>query len=380
VLATLKGSGAKRPILLLNHMDVVPVEKAGWELDPFGGIIKDGYLYGRGTLDDKSMGIMEMMVLLIMKRENLSLKRDILFLASADEETGGKWGVRWAMANIPVLREVEFALNEGGYIVLDENGRPNRYEISSGQKDLCQLRLITKGTSGHASMPHNDNPNVKLVHALESLTRWETPYAVLPMVKEYFSKLAPKQPPGEREFFEDIENGLKDPSFSRRLTSNPIYNAILRDTVSLTVLHGGNKVNVIPSESTAMLDCRLIPGSSKDGFLEEVRNRAGEAIRVEVISESRSYPPSPWDTDLVRAIERVAAVNDPDCPVVPLLLPGATDSRMLRENGIASYDFCPFRITEKELLRVHGENERIAIENLKFGTKLMIDVLKEISA
>ena len=379
-LATLKGNGTKGAILLLNHMDVVPVEKTGWELDPFGGIVKDGYLYGRGALDDKSMGIMEMMVLLVLKREKVPLKRDILFLAAADEETGGRWGVQWAMDNIPALRRLEFALNEGGYIVLDENGRPDRYEISNGQKLLFQLRLTAKGTSGHASMPHSDNPNVKLVHALESITKWETPHNILPMVKEYFLRMAPKQPAQERRFYEDIENGLKDGSFSQRLTSNPIYNAMVRDTISLTTLHAGSKVNVIPSESTATLDCRLIPGSSKEDFLKEIQKRSGEEVEVDVISESRPLPPSPWETDLVRAIERYAAQNDPGCPVVPHLLPGATDSRILREKGITSYDFCPFRISEKEHFRIHGSNERIAIENLRSGARILVEILKEIAA
>jgi len=379
LLATLKGNGEKRPILLLNHMDVVPVEKEGWEVDPFSGIIKDGYLYGRGTLDNKSTGIVEMMAFLIMKRENIPLKRDILFFAAADEETGGRWGIQWAMENIPLLRKSEYALNEGGYIILNENGIPDRYEISNGQKVLLQLKLKAKGTSGHGSMPHSDNPNVKLIKALDALIKWETPYNILPMVKDFFSKMAPKQPFEERKFFEDIEKGFSDPSFSSWLTSNPIYNAMVRDTISLTILHGGSKANVIPSESTATLDCRLIPGSSKENFLKRLQGKLGDEIEVEVISESQSNPPSPLDTDFFKAIQKYAAENDPDCPVVPLLLPGATDSRFLREKGIITYDFCPFRLTEKEMLRVHGNNERIAIENLRFGMKMMVDILKEIT-
>jgi len=379
LLATLKGSGEKKPILLLNHIDVVPVEKERWEVDPFAGIIKNGYLYGRGALDCKSTGIIEMMTLLILKRKKISLKRDILFLASADEETGGRWGVQWAMENIPSLRESEYALNEGGYIILNENGVSDRYEISNGQKVILQLKLKAKGTSGHGSMPHPDNPNVKLVHALEVITKWETPFNILPTVKEYFFKMAPKQPPYEKRFFEDIEKGLNDPSFSVRLTSNPIYNAMVRNTISLTMLQGGSKANVIPSESSATLDCRLIPGSLKEDFLKEIRRRLGAEIEVEVCAESKSLPPSSLDTDFFQAIKKYAAENDPNCPVVPLLLPGATDSRFLREKGIITYDFCPFRLTEKERLRVHGNNERIALKNLMFGMRMLVDILKEIA-
>ena len=380
LLATLKGSGEKRPILLLNHIDVVPAEREHWEVDPFEGIIKDGYLYGRGALDDKSMGIVEMMVLLTLKREKIPLERDLLFFASADEETGGRWGVEWAMENISPLKESEYALNEGGHVLLDESGKPNRYEISNGQKILFQLRLKAKGTSGHASRPLPDNPNVKLVHALERVTKWETPYNILPMVKEYFLKIAPKQPLDERKFFEDIEKGLRHPPFSTQLSSNPIYNAMLRDTISLTILQGGNKVNVIPSESMATLDCRLIPGSSRENFLKEIKSRLGDEIDIEVISESPSLPPSSLDTDLLQAIQKFAAGNDPGCPVVPLLLSGATDGRFLREKGVITYDFCPFRLTEEDSLKVHGNNERIAVENLRFGMRMMVEILKEIAA
>ncbi|MEW6377623.1 MAG: M20/M25/M40 family metallo-hydrolase [Thermodesulfobacteriota bacterium] len=378
-IATLKGNGRKKPILLLNHMDVVPVERERWSFDPFAGIIQDGYLYGRGALDDKSMGIIEMMTLFILKRENVPLERDILFLATADEETGGKWGIQWAMENVSSLKESEYALNEGGYVILNDTGVPDRYEISSGQKIVFQLQLKAKGISGHASMPHSDNPNVKLIHALEAVTRWETPYHILPMVKEFFSKMVPKQPPDERRFFEDIEKGLSDPSFSSRLTSNPIYNAMVRNTISLTILQGGNKANVIPSESTATLDCRLIPGSSKENFLKEIQKRLGDEIEVAGRMEGQSLPPSPLDTDLFRAIQKYAAENDPDCPVVPILLPGATDSRFLREKGITTYDFSPFRLPEKEILRVHGNDERIALENLGFGMKTMVEIIKEVA-
>jgi len=380
ILATLKGNGKKRPILFLNHIDVVPAEKERWTVDPFAGVIQEGYLYGRGALDDKSMGIIEMMALLILKREKISLKRDILFFAGADEETGGKCGIQWALENISSLKESEYALNEGGYVILNEAGVADRYEISTGQKVVFQLQLKAKGTSGHASMPHSDNPNVKLIHALEAVTKWETPYHILPMVKEFFMRMAPKQPPDERKFFEDIEKGLGNPSFSAKLISHPIYNAMVRDTISLTILQGGSKVNVIPSESTATLDCRLIPGSSKENFLKEIKKRLGDEIEVQGKMEGKSIPPSSLDTEFFRAIQKFASQNDPDCPVVPLLLPGATDSRFLRERGITTYDFCPFRLPEKEIMRVHGNDERISIKNLKFGMRMLVEVIQEVAA
>ncbi|MGB7572415.1 MAG: M20/M25/M40 family metallo-hydrolase, partial [Thermodesulfobacteriota bacterium] len=189
-----------------------------------------------------------------------------------------------------------------------------------------------------------------------------------------------KQSPADRTFFEDIETGLRDTAISKRLTSNPILNAIVRDTISLTILQGGGKINVIPSESTASLDCRLIPGSSKEDFLKEVKKRLGGEVEVKVVSESHSLPPSPLDTDLFQAIQRFAAKNDPACPVVPLLLSGATDSRFFREKGVITYDFCPFRLTETELKTEHGNDERIALENLRFGMKMLVEILKEVAS
>jgi acetylornithine deacetylase/succinyl-diaminopimelate desuccinylase-like protein len=228
-------------------------------------------------------------------------------------------------------------------------------------------------------MPTPDNPNVKLLRALEGVTKWETPFKILPMVKEYFSKMAPKQPPEDRPYYEDIEKGLGNPAFAKKLTSNPIHNAMVRDTVVLTILQGGSKANVIPSESTATFDCRLIPGTSKEEFLREIKKRLGDGIEIKALAESQSLLPSPLDTDLYKAIQKFAAANDAGCPVVPLLLPGATDSRFLREKGIITYDFCPSRLREKEILRVHGNNERVALENLKFGTKMLVEILKEIA-
>jgi acetylornithine deacetylase/succinyl-diaminopimelate desuccinylase-like protein len=199
------------------------------------------------------------------------------------------------------------------------------------------------------------------------------------MVKEYFSKIAPKQSPKDRPFYEDIEKGLKNPDFAKKLTSNPISNAMVRDTVVLTVLQGGSKANVIPSESTATFDCRLIPGTSKEEFLKEIKKRLGDGIEIKPLAESQSLLPSPLDTDLYQAIQKFASKNDPGCPVVPLLLPGATDSRFLRDKGIIAYDFCPSRLTEKDLLRVHGNNERVAIENLRFGMRMLVEILKEVA-
>ncbi|MGB9627225.1 MAG: M20/M25/M40 family metallo-hydrolase [Thermodesulfobacteriota bacterium] len=379
LLAVLRGSGKRKPLLLLHHMDVVPVEKERWSVDPFSGVIQNGYLYGRGAIDDKSMGIIEMMALLILKREGIPLERDILFFATCDEETGGNWGIRWALEHVPSLKEAEYALNEGGYVILNESGVADRYEISSGQKMVFQLRLKARGTSGHASMPHPDNPNVKLIHALEVVTKWETPYQILPMVKEYFSKMAPKQAPEERRFFEDIEEGLRNPKFSAKFTSNPMYNAMVRDTISITVLQGGSKANVIPSESNAILDCRLIPGSSKEDFLKEIRKRLGDEVEIEGNMEGGAILPSSLDTDLYRAIQQFVSKNDPGCPVVPLLLPGATDSRFLREKGVITYDFCPFRLQEKEVFLVHGNDERIAIENLRFGMRMLLEVIQQVA-
>lgn len=380
LLATLGGDGSRKPLILLNHMDVVPVERDKWEVDPFGGVVRDGYIYGRGALDNKGMGIAQLMTFLVLKRNQIPLSRDIIFLALADEEMGGRFGARWMLDNVPQLKGAEYVLNEGGGVIVDEEGNLQYYEISNVQKVVFRIKVRASGLSGHGSIPQPDGATEKLVDALGKLAKWKPPFRVIPLVQEYFSNIAPVKWPHEGDRFRNLPKSLQDEFFAEEFISNPIHNAMVRDTIALTVIRAGTKANIIPSEGEAILDCRLIPGSSREDFLEEVRGLIRETgAEAEVRSETKPIPPSPLDTDLFRAITTVARRRDPNCIVAPTLLPGATDSRHFREQGVVCYDFCPFRLSQSELLRIHGHNERLSTENLSFAIRLLYEIVEEVS-
>ncbi|MBW2039863.1 MAG: M20/M25/M40 family metallo-hydrolase [Deltaproteobacteria bacterium] len=383
LMAVLPGEGTEAPMILLNHMDVVPVEEDKWELDPFGGIVKDGYIHGRGTIDMKGKGVAELMAMLLLKRYKIPLKRDIIFLATADEEAGGRWGVKWMLEREPRLKEAAFVLNEGGTILLRENGEVDHYEIATAQKVVSQFTLRARGRSGHGSRPHGDSANVKLIRALSRVVEWEAPFVIIPLVKKYFANLAKLKPPEEAKGYQDIEGALRDPSFAEVFTANPNYNAMVRNTFTPTILRAGNKVNVIPSEAEAVFDCRILPGTSGEDLFAQLREVIGDK-EIEISSlpdfESHSLPPSPTDNELYKAIYKVAQRKDPDCMVTPFLITGATDSRFFREVGVPCYDFSPFRLIQEELKSVHGHNERISIENLGFACEVIFEIVQEVAA
>ena len=380
LLASLEG-GSDPPFLLLSHMDVVPVERERWSVDPLAGEVKEGYIYGRGAIDMKGQGVAELMAFLLVHRHRIPLRRPLLLLAAADEEAGGRWGVDWMLENEPQLKRVGFVLNEGGTIRVRDDGRVHHYEISTAQKVVAQFRLRSKGRTGHGSMPHRENANDRLVRALKKLIDWEAPVEVIPLVKEYFRNLAPLNP-SESAHYEDIEKGLRDDRFREHFTSNPQYNAMVRNTHTLTMLRSGTKVNVIPSEAEATFDCRLLPGTKREEFFRRLKEVMGDE-EIEFIPledfEGKDPLPSPTDGELYRAILRVAQRKDPGVIVTPFLITGATDSRFFRELGIPCYDFTPFRLTQEELRLIHGHDERISSENLLFAIQFLFEVILEVA-
>ncbi len=382
LMAMLPGKGDARPMILLNHMDVVPVEGDKWDLDPFGGIVKEGYIHGRGAIDMKGKAVAELMAVLLLKRHDIPLKRGIIFLATADEETGGRWGVKWMLDREPRLKEAAFVLNEGGNIIVRENGQVDHYEIATAQKVVSQFTVRARGRTGHGSIPHGDSANVKLIRALHRIVEWETPFVVIPLVKEYFTNLAKVKPPEESTGYQDIGESLCDPSFAETFTATAYYNAMVRNTLTPTILKAGQKVNVIPSEAEAAFDCRILPGTSSEDFFARLREIIGdEEIEISPVLdfESQPLPPSPTDNEFYQAIYKVAQRRHPGCVVTPFLITGATDSRFFREAGLPCYDFSPFRLSQEELKLVHGHNERISIENLGFASEVIFEIIQEVA-
>jgi len=381
LVARLPGSSGEGALVLLNHMDVVPVEEDKWDVDPFAGIVKNGYICGRGAIDMKGSAVAQLMTVLLLKRHKIPLKRDILFLATADEETGGRLGVKWMMDHDPRLKQAAFVLNEGGGIMLLENGEVSHYEISTAQKVVCQFTLRARGASGHGSMPHQDSANVKLIRALNRLVEWETPFVVIPLVKEYFANLARIKPAEESEAYRNIEEALYEPSFVASFTANPYYNAMVRNTVTPTVLKAGSKVNVIPSDAEAAFDCRILPGASCNDFFIQISELLNDEVELAPVAgfDHFSPPPSPTDNELYRAIQTVAQRRNPGCVVTPVLITGATDSRFFRKAEVPCYDFSPLRLTHEDLRLVHGHNERLSIENLGFASQFMFEMVQEVT-
>lgn len=378
--ARLPGRGNGRPIVLLAHLDVVPAEPEGWAVDPFGGMIVGGYVFGRGALDAKGLAVTELLAMGELARRDVRLDRDVIFLATPDEETGGHDGAGYiAREHRDLLGGAEFVLTEGGGILMGEDGVPNVWGVAVAEKAPCWTRLTAKGSGGHASTGGSNGPVPRLVSALERVRRLQTEVRVVPEVAHMFRELAPLAEPEDRNGFENLEAALVlDPGFRRRFLADESRAALVRNTVVITVLDAGSSPNVIPEEARAELDVRLLPGDRCDEFLEGLRDVVADpSIRIEptLFFESRS---SPSDTDLFRAIERVAAELDPGAKVIPRVIAGFSDAHYFRELGIVSYGFLPRWLPPSETRGIHGINERVAVDNLERGIRATVRILEEL--
>ncbi|GMV85494.1 MAG: hypothetical protein AMXMBFR80_13490 [Dehalococcoidia bacterium] len=368
MVARLRGDGSKRPIMLCNHTDVVPVEAPYWTVPAFEGVIKDGRIYGRGTVDMKGCGVMQLIAALLLKRESVALKRDVVFCAVPDEEAGSDWGMLWLCEHRPDVVDVEFELSEGG----GGSTRFGRQEaklfsVATNEKDLCWLKLTAVGRPGHGSVPHPDNSAVYLVQALNRLVEWERPLTFTPDTETYLERLADAGlMPRDRA---DVEE---------RIRQSPEMQAMFMNTLNLTMLNAGIKANVIPARSEAILDCRLLPGQSKEDWIRQVREQiADERITVELYSPDQGEPERvPWDTELFRTINDVVKEAIEDAVVVPGMTTGGTDNRFLRAKGIPAYGFIPCLLSPEERRGFHGNDEFMTVENFQMGCELMYEIVR----
>jgi len=378
VSARLKGSGEKKALILLHHLDVVPAVSADWSSDPFAGTIKDGYVYGRGAIDCKGVAVAQFMALALLKRAGVPLKRDIIFLGTADEEVGGRLGAGWFVEqHFDLIADAEFLLTEGGNIRL-QNGQ-RWYNVDIAEKAPCWIQLEATGPAGHGSVPLRETAVTRLIRALEKIRIHETDIKVVPAVQSYFAALAAREAAAKAERFRDLEKALRDPEFLKEFTANPLYNALVRNTISPTVLEGSNKTNVIPAHARAQLDCRLLPGEDPQQFvatLEKVVNDPG--VRFSILL---NFPPlaSEVETELFRAIRSVAERRDPSAPVVPAVLSGFTDAHYFRRKGIVSYGFTGLTIEEDDIRRVHGTDERLSLASLREGIATLLEIVRELN-
>ena len=368
IVARLKGDGSKRPLLIMGHEDVVPVEQAWWTVDPFAGLERDGTIYGRGAFDDKAMVAANLEVLLELKRRALPLTRDVIFLAEAGEETGGS-GMAQLIERYWSKIDCEFALNEGEGAGLD-NGKVVYMTVATGEKIARRARLIARGTSGHGSVPRLDNPVVHLATAVATVGTWETPARLNDTSREYFRRLAPIVPPKERGWYSDPLAPTSQAAF--RIHHPDVY-SMLRTSVVPTMLAAGVKINVVPSTADAALDIRALPDEDPAEFFASLAHVINDP-KVEVVPEDAKPRPSPptssLSTEMFSALEYAQRVVAPSAVTLPLMTNGGTDSAFLRAKGVQAYGISVPK-TEAEMATHHGNDERIEVEQLGLFTRYL---------
>jgi len=381
IYARLRGDGSKKGIVLLNHLDVVPADAKSWKEPPFSGVIKDGVIWGRGALDDKGAAIMELAAMLALKRQKVPLKGDVVFLGTADEEAGGAWGAGYLVEKHPELfKDVGLVLNEGGGIRVGKDGRARVYNVSVAEKTPLWLKLTASGTPGHGSTPSADLAVHKLVAALARVMSYQSPVKVVEEVQRYYTDSAAVEPEPQRSRYRDLRRALRDAAFRAEFLKEPRNNASVRNTIAITGVKGSDKVNVIPATATAELDVRLLPGEEPKAFIETLRRViADPSIKIEVLL---SFPAatSPLHPEAMKVIGEFAKTHDHGAPVVAPLVRGFTDCHFFREKGIPCLGFMPHRSGPSGEGLVHGVDERVTVESLKFGIRAMVEIVRKLAA
>lgn len=373
------GRGAGRPVVLLSHLDVVPASRQEWALPPFEGVVGGGSVVGRGALDAKGVGVVHLLTLAQLARRGAPLARDVIFLATPDEETGGIAGSGWLVkARRDLLRDAEFLLTEGGGILVGNAGSPPIWGVSVAEKSPCWLEVVARGTPGHSSAPTRDAAVPRLIAALDRVRSLEMPVRVVPEVERMFSTLSLHVAPEDRSGYRRLPFALAvDQDFRSRFLADRARAALVRNTLAITVLEGGPRTNVQPAEARAHLDVRLLPGGSCAVFADQIRATiADPGIVVETLLSFPATRSSQVATPLFEAIRRVAQETDPEAVVVPRLIAGFTDAHWFRELGIVSYGFVPRWLPPAETRGIHGPNERISIDNLARGVETLVRLLE----
>ena len=379
IIARLKGNGSKRPIILLSHTDVVTAEPASWDVDPFSGVIKNNVIYGRGALDMKSEGLLHLMTMILLKREGPPLARDVIFIGTADEEVDDE-GSLWMIANkADLFKNAEYLLTEGGDNLLDGN-TVKLVGVDVAEKAPFWLRLTATGLPGHGSRPVADSATNRLIRAMNRILDWETPVKLLPAVEQFFKDIAPLQQEPLRAQFQNIRESLKNPDFSKALSSQREFGYLVRNTISITMLSGSKQTNVIPNAATCNLDVRLLPGESPDEFLNALKTVIADAsIKIENVNRFKPPNSSPIDTELFSLIARKTKEKHPGAVVTTKMLSGYTESQLYRQLGITAYGWAPIYTTPEEDEGVHGNNERISVKNVREGTRELYEIVRDIS-
>jgi acetylornithine deacetylase/succinyl-diaminopimelate desuccinylase-like protein len=380
-VARLKGSGHGRPLLLMAHSDVVPVERAQWTVDPFGGETRNGFIYGRGTQDDKSLLAAEIAVMVEIKRRNIKLGRDVILLSESDEEANSS-GIQWVLQHAYPKIDAEFALNEGGSILETKDG-PKIFEVQTTEKIPTRMILTAKGTAGDGSLPRADNPNTHLIRALAKLSEADQPVSLNFTTRRYLreiSKIA------EYSWLAPLIKGLENPATKAGIANqirakDPELDAMLRTTVVTTMLKAGTKNNVIPNTAEAQLDVRRLPNETKEEVLARFRQTINDSaidIALAPGPQLAATDPSLMSTPLFQAMVRAIGRTYPRDVIVPYMARGATDGNFLRAHGMPVYGV-PVFVRDGADAHPHGNDERISPKNLEDGVELLWQIVLEIA-
>ncbi|MGI8927512.1 MAG: M20/M25/M40 family metallo-hydrolase [Tepidiformaceae bacterium] len=362
---------AEGSVCLLNHTDVVPVEREYWDCDPFAGELRDGFIWGRGALDMKGMGIIELLTLILVKRQGLKLRRGLVFLAAADEEAGSAYGVSWLEQHRPAWLESGLVINEGAYGLTGVGGSDTPlFQLATSEKIPFWLKLTVRGRPGHGSVPHGDNCAEHLVRALERVAGWQHALRVTPLMRAHAEAVART----------GMLQGSDDETVLKAAERSPSLRARLSNTVALTTINTGIKVNVIPAVATATLDCRLLPDVDADAFLDELKGVvADERVSYEVTNRYEGGESS-IDSEFARVVREVIGEMVEGSHLAPELTSGFTDSRIYRRRGVPAYGFVPCLVDPDDLAGVHGHNERLSIDNLRLGIQVLYEVVRRLCA
>src|SRR5580692_1757427 len=370
-----------RALLLVAHLDVVGVDKSKWTVDPFGAVIKDGYLYGRGAIDDKGMLAANLAVFVELKRSGARLNRDIIFLAEGDEEAYGATGMLFAVDKHWDKIAAGYAINEGGGVFL-KGGKPQYIGVQVSEKVPANVDVIAKGVSGHASMPRKDNPVVHLSTAIAKIGDYEAPVQFNSVTRAYFQAIAPLQDEETSKWMRSLDTSDRGEHAARVISNqSPAWNAMLHDTVSPTMLRAGIRPNVIPSEARAVLNVRLLPGNQLAPFIAKLQQLVSDPdISFEPeLPLSETSPSSSLTSDFYNTIASVSAKTYPGAPVVPLMSAYFTDSTPLRLRNVQAYGLAPFALSDDELSRFHADNERIPLDSFHKGIEFLFAIVNDFS-
>jgi acetylornithine deacetylase/succinyl-diaminopimelate desuccinylase-like protein len=382
VVARLRSSAISDPsraLLLVAHMDVVGAERARWTVDPFGAVMKDGYIYGRGALDDKSMLAANLATIVALKRTNARLNRDVIFLATDDEEAGGDASIRTLIAKNWDKFAAGFALNEGGEVVA-KNGKVRYVAVQASEKVSVNVAVIAKGPSGHASIPTKDNAVVHLAAAVAKIGAYSAPVHFTAVVRRYFEGLAAISDAEIAKWMRSLESSDRAEHAQRVIAdTNPEWGAMMRDTIAPTMLSAGVRANVIPGEARAMLNIRLLPGDTIDVLLGALTKLINDPqVRLEVQPNSGlAAPNSSLESDFYAVINKVTSQDFGGAPVLPYQSPWATDSSQLRLHNVQAYGLWPFPVTDEDLKRMHGDDERLPVAAFNKGIEVLLHIVSD---